>query len=119
MAFAGGGFLPEQLGFWAAAVVLVAAAAWFQRPGLFIGPRGVRLRSLSDTRVFAWADIARFDLRPVAEVSRWTAAKAIHLVLTTGQAIQTDVYYLDIQPNRNERKVRRLLAELRAAQPGA
>ncbi|MGA6161777.1 PH domain-containing protein [Amycolatopsis magusensis] len=56
--------------------------------GLFSGPTGLRCRTLTRTRDFAWEEIAGFELRP----RKWRAVtvSGIVIVTTAGEAVNTE-----------------------------
>ncbi|UJW30109.1 hypothetical protein L3Q67_33550 [Saccharothrix sp. AJ9571] len=85
--------------------------------GLSSGPAGLRRRSLTKTRYFAWNEIASFELRP--RKWRGMSVSGITFVTTAGEAINTEVI---IGPNGRQpsvglysaEEVDDLLAELEA-----
>ncbi|MDI5979894.1 PH domain-containing protein [Amycolatopsis magusensis] len=56
--------------------------------GMFSGPTGLRCRTLTRTRDFAWEEIAGFELRP----RKWRAltVSGIVIVTTAGEAVTTE-----------------------------
>ncbi|MDI5979993.1 hypothetical protein [Amycolatopsis magusensis] len=85
--------------------------------GLSRGPAGLRWRSMTKTRYFAWNEIAGFELR--SRKWRGVTVSGITFVTTAGEAINTEVIVgpNDPQPSvglYSAEEVEDLLAELEA-----